>query len=79
MRAIVLTISVFTAACSGQGPYSPTSPTGTAATLTRTERPGGSVETHAQNGYQAEALMRIPSPLSPGTTVGPSFEFDQNA
>ena len=29
--------------------------------------------------YQAEALMRIPSPLSPGTTVGPSFEFDQNA
>jgi hypothetical protein len=28
--------------------------------------------------YQAEALMRIPSPLSPGTTVGPSFEFDQN-
>jgi hypothetical protein len=29
--------------------------------------------------YQAEALMRIPSPLSPGTTVGPSFEFDQTA
>jgi hypothetical protein len=29
--------------------------------------------------YQAEALMRIPSPLSPGMTVGPSFEFDQNA
>jgi hypothetical protein len=29
--------------------------------------------------YQAEALMRIPSPLSRGTTVGPSFEFDHNA
>jgi len=29
--------------------------------------------------YQAEALMRIPSPLSPGTTVGPSFEFDPDA
>ena len=29
--------------------------------------------------YQAEALMRIPSPLSPGMTVGPSFEFDPDA
>lgn len=26
--------------------------------------------------YQAEALMRIPSPLAPGMTVGPAFEFD---
>jgi len=29
--------------------------------------------------YQAEALMRIPSPLSPGFTVGPSFEFEPDA
>lgn len=26
--------------------------------------------------YQAESLMRIPSPLEEGTTVGPAFEFD---
>jgi len=50
MRAIVLSISVFAAACSGQVPGSPTSPTGTTATLTRTEQPGGSAETRAQNG-----------------------------
>jgi hypothetical protein len=26
--------------------------------------------------YQAEALMRIPSPLEAGRTVGPPFEWD---
>ena len=29
--------------------------------------------------YQAEALMRIPSPLHPGQTVGPAFEWDAHA
>lgn len=26
--------------------------------------------------YQAQALMRIPSPIAPGRTVGPAFEYD---
>ena len=50
MRALVLSLCVFAAACSAQGLDSPTSPTSATATLVQPESPGGSSQTQARHG-----------------------------
>ena len=88
MRPIVLSLCVFAAACSGQGPDSPTSPTTAKVALNRTEPSGSSTQTQAQAATElpfrgtftgrGQAVFNCP-PTCPPTSFTSSGTYEGTA
>ena len=72
MRTIILSVCVFTAACSGQALDSPTSPTNQTLAPARTQTPGGTAQTQAQNGTELPFRGSFTSTTSAVTDCPPT-------